>query len=346
MIIENNSLMMTLQGLKSIILLAGNFIIIKILINNNYIKFTEILKIFLIFAFVNIFMTISQIYFLSNKIIYYGTRDLITGLFNNYFDLVFFQIFCIIVYIVYWRNQIKLIKLPFFFVIGFLLIPIILSNSRAAWLYIIISIFLLIKYSRLRFSKKEISLMVSLGIIVIAGLITFNNIMEGFYTERSNDSYAYLFNYDYIKNYIFTDDVIAREDNTVHMSRGFTVIIAYEEIKKSILNSIIGYGSGTTTLSQVVDTHSLASKYNTNDLSRISISRILGDFGFLGISLTVILLILFYLNKNNRATVKIISLRKIFTVLIILSLIYFDPFESPIMMFIIAFIHSNWKSEN
>ena len=255
--------------------------------------------------------------------------DSVAGLFLGYPDLVFFQIFCIVIVVSHWLRGQKLLAISPIATLMLLLVPIILSNARAAWIFLPLTLTHLIIFAAGKNILKIAGKLLFLSTVFIIGVLAFDRIL---YSERPEQSMLYLTDLDYIQQHIFGGETEASELERGRFRRGALIFFLHQTISSSIPALLMGLGPA-----EVMETAVSGSggefylQHQDLGLNRNSISVVYGGTGLLGAIAVGFLLfglyrgdksIHFSYNSPERSTA-------IF--LICLMLIYYNVLNSPVV---------------
>ena len=279
----------------------------------------KLLKLFVSIGLLNLPVILLQRYWVFKDASIWSA-DRACGLFSSYTHLVFFQIFCVVLVLLYWVHKKRFFKAHPLILILSLISVLAFSNSRAAWFFLIlIIVYILIKF-------KIIIKNFKLTLIVVAsatiGIIVFGYIMTVTYPHRARRRFAHI-NPAYILEHQFGEDFWEPE-GIYHPSRGFylqrgeAIIYNINLIRKNFPNLIFGMGPGSGERSRIPGLSGrIYEKYGkSNYLARTIVIKNILELGLSGV--IIWLLLLFSLYKSNLYGDKNLANRRVHKVTIVL----------------------------
>jgi len=309
-IINNSGILPAIWSFRSFALIFGSIYIHRSNFSNADQFF--LLRSLIILGFLTIPITILQRFLVAPTISNVQFNyDMVTGLFASYIELVFFQIFCIIVVISSWLHKKQLIPGSPIIHAFLLFIPLAISYSKAAPLFFFASLLYLLWLCRKRISLRFFGAIFVIIIIGIFGIIIFN---ELFQSNNSVSLYSY-YNLDRIINYFFY------QYSDGQLQRGAAVAFNFELILKVPHGLFIGLGPGSFSDSQLPGaTGHIYSKFPNININHTSISTIFGELGISGILLIFSLLLSIYFinSKDEKGEMDVIRKGAIFLLLLLL----------------------------
>lgn len=285
------------------------------------------------------------------KIAFVGDAyDLISGTLSSYTELSFIQLFSFSIIFIYWLRTGKSILgkfvLPLVICVS---IPILLSNGRAAILFMIILVIaLIIRYGKeLVIKRPHFSGYIIVIITIISIGVVF--VFWGFQAHDYNRDLKTQYSYNFMKEYTYKPSLSLYDyqefGEDPRMGRIAAILTAFDLIKKGTRRFLFGLGPGNTQRSLVFGNKG---EYYQNygslsGLSRNQISLIISELGIIGVFLHFLLLywiwkgIRIYKNKN--------SLKYLFTedvfffllIIIILHCIYADIFTNYVGILVFSY---------
>lgn len=328
-------------------LMVSSIILTRIVFTKNDIKKT--LKIFLLIGLLNFPISLLQRFILVNKMAL-DSPDIVTGLFNNYFDLAFYQIFCMLMVIVYWLYDRRILFISPFATLIALICPLILSNSKATWLYLFVCIlFLFLTGIPRRKFQKGITLFFIFGFIFFLAIKTFDYFFSKHYSIDQYQSYRYIIDMTYLQEYIFggnTYDSKFTKGKTLR--RGVGILFAYDLISENPTNLILGLGPGHISMKRSpISNNTLHRLFVELDLYKSTLPIIIGGMGISGVLLLISLYCGMYFWKSNKNDYKneLNLLRKNIIFLSAILTIYYNILQSPVFYLIIGLLFFQDTSE-
>ncbi|MCK5707921.1 MAG: O-antigen ligase family protein [Candidatus Aureabacteria bacterium] len=234
------------------------------------------------------------------------SSDLICGTYSAYSTLAFMQFLALGIVICYWfRFERPILGKSVMLLNTLLFTPLLLSNSRASFLFFVIFLCLL----AVRHIKKLMRRMASYTIpSILMLIIMFSGIVFGFghlqkqdYNRDLKNEYAF----DHMLEYISRPSSDSFEqfyfkNKDPRMGRLAAIITSYELITQDILKAFLGLGPGNTQKSDVLKQN--GQYYQSfgvlSGLGRNQLSLTLSELGLLGL-LLFILLFFWLLNCIN-----------------------------------------------
>ena len=221
--------------------------------------------------------------------------DSVTGTYGSYIGLVSCQVICIgLVLMDKMLFKKDTIKVNGYLVSLFLMMPLLLSKSRSATIYVVLislSVLIYVIINKRDFKSLVIKPLQMLIILSISGLL--------FYQIFWKDNYdmSLQFNPEYVVNYYMREgrgyeDYIRGADTI--MGRGMAVYKSVTLIFESFVTSLIGYGSGSTSNSYTFNVEGkLFFHYGPlAGLGRNEYSKTITELGLLGLSFFIFMLII------------------------------------------------------
>lgn len=304
------------------------------------------LKILLVLGLLNIIVTVIQrVYFVN--ILRISSGDMVTGIFSNYHNLALYQIFLILLVANKAMHNKRLLRISPLVTIFLLIIPLILSNSKASWIFLLLSILLLLKLNQSQYFAKTLKYAFLIGGLIMLGINAFDKIYSSFYGFQKEESLDYLTNWDYIIRYNFGYyDVLnpvldTSGSGSGKLGRGAAIIFNYNIIANRYSTLLLGNGPGSVSESNVEGASGqLFAKYQSRYLGRNMIAKVLGELGFAGIFLLFYLMWSFYRfkTKNFTESNEDIVLRKSTIFLLSMLLIYYNVLQTFIAALILSII--------
>ena len=221
-----------------------------------------------------------------------GGLDFVSGTFTYYFSLAFIQLLSISIVIIYWllTGQAIIGKSVFpLFVILF--IPLILSNARAVFLFLIILLCMIaIRYRKeimLRFFNYFVYGVILILIMYLGFISVFWRSQRQSYGRDLKRQYSidFILEYNYRPALSYYQHLESKDDP--RMGRFIAIMTAFDLISDSPHTLIFGLGPGNTQESQVFGkSGKYYQKYGSlSGLSKNQLSLVLSEFGLLGILL-------------------------------------------------------------
>lgn len=307
--VNGSSLIAGLLSFRSLFLISGTILLHRI--NFSIKKQENLLRFILFMGLLMVPVTLFQRIFFAKE-----NPDMVTGLFTAYGDLVFFQIFCILVIISWWINKKKFLNFPSTIITILLFIPLIISNSKAAPLYFFVVMGYMFWLYRRRMSNRVIIGLLAITVIGIVGTFAFDKIYQLSYRNRSAIQSYYTF--EGAKEYLMS----TRANSEGGLQRGAALLFNFNLIKEKPINLVVGLGPGAVSNSRVPGgTGYIYSRYPNLDLNGNSLSTVVGELGIMGVILLLLLFLSFY-KLNNNESIELVVLRKCTALLGVLLLIY------------------------
>lgn len=272
------------------------------------------------------------------------TLDSVSGTFGGYGPLVFLQVFAIGAALAYkQRTGRDVIKINTHILCSLLCIPVVFSNSRTAFGFILIMLAYVYLSSAVN-KKKLVLVLKNMTVMILLIAVSAGLFYEFFWKARN---IAYQLNLEYAINYYFRDPVTSRRayirGADPVMGRGRSVVEATRLISDSVPTAVFGRGSGSTSEAAFLGAKgSLYHKYGPlAGVSRTQYSKIIAEFGIAGV-----LLFLFFfarikqlIQKINHPDQRLVTdIYKVFLVCVAMLCIYHETFESNLVSLLMAYL--------
>lgn len=299
---------------------------------------TRLLRVLLIIGIINFPVALIQrVVFV--ELLNLGSGDMVAGLFAGYRELVFFQTFCILTVLSYKIKGERLLSfIKPYSLVTFYLLTFALSNSRAVWIFIMISVMFLFWIAGREYFYRSLKTFIPLSIVIVTAIFIFDTIMTDEYSSR--ESFGYLTDLELMQDYVFGDDILNPElGEDGSLKRGEALVYNLNLIKNNLGTLVLGLGPGAISQSNVSGaTGSVVSEIGSKYLSRNTLSRILAENGMIGLILFLLMLLSFYKNRRNKTETDegIVLLRKGTVFLITILLIYYNVHMTEIFGLILA----------
>lgn len=300
----------------------------------------KLLKLILFIGIIQFFVTVLQrfLYVYSWQI---STGDMVTGTFETYYQLIFFQITCIIIVLSWQLNKKRVLNISPFFLYTIYLGSIALSNSKAALIFLILTSLFLLIISGINI-KKMIITTFKMSFLIGLSIYSFNYFYSYSYLRENN--YEYLVNSDYVTKYVVRgysiNDLQSLSDRNYigDYGRIGSIIFNYLKINENTMNYL--FGLGPPTLQSSI-------RFLSNDGVGIEryilgnvISRTLGALGVIGVIIIIILMLILYqwAMKNFMELREWIILRKTIVFFVTILLIYYNILQTFPTAVVLSFI--------
>ena len=277
--------------------------------------------------------------------------DIVRGVFPTYYELVFYQIACILIMVTFKVRKLKLFNsFSSTTIILLLLSSLILTNSKSAWIYLIFSSILLIRKIKITKAQKT-KIMLSSFVVVLFAIFSFNYILNSKSLNRDvnsiQQSAAYLWNPRYIYKYFFLFNSFDRVQDLAsskeydsylinHLGRGGEIAFNFLKISKSMPTLFFGLGPPPALLGE-----KYFAKYDKFHLIGGSVYvRVLGDYGISGVISILFFTFMFYKwrIKPNIYNIDNLVLRKSIIFLVFLLMIYYGVWFSVYTAFVLSML--------
>lgn len=265
----------------------------------------------------------------------WGSADLVAGTFPVYYELAMFQVSCAAIFLAYKVKGQPIYKntfLPLFL----LIFPLVMANSKASWLFLLIIVGYMLFNSGISY-RTMAKYATILFVFVVGGIIMFNSL----YSNETLSNYSYKYsNFDYIINpqYIVAyqlgmkslDVIEGLSEKRVYnrtMGRIGTALYNYFLISESRRTLFFGLGPPKYERERYIENKKIEGLYIWGGPM---ISRNLGHMGIIGLLLLLLLLgSLYFLPRHylSEASSDRLIFKTIVFYLALLSL-YFGVFYS------------------
>lgn len=298
----------------------------------------KLLKIFVYIGILNVPITLIQRVILVQHL-GLNSPDIVCGVFDVYDELVFFQLFCIGIIFIWWLFDEKIISLPNFIVIVLLLIPLILSNSKGAWLFLFLSILYIIKMILGKISiSKLLKISVPVLFVILISLVFFNELFVDYY--KYPFGYKYILDKNYIIEYYFGGKTYSSKftkGNT--LKRGAGILYVYDMLKKDPLRLFIGLGPNNISIRRspfISNENRVYMEFKYYDLYKVFVPSLIGGIGITGLIVVSLLIRNSFFTKRNNSKSKMEYLKKYTIFVIIIMSFYFNIAYSTVMYIVLA----------
>ena len=272
------------------------------------------------------------------------TLDSVSGTFGDYSTLVFLQVFAIGAALTYKQSTGRnVIRINTYVSCALLCIPIVFSNSRTAFGFILI--ILAYVYLSSAINRKNLVLVLKkMALMTLLILVSAGLFYEFFWKARN---VAHQLDPEYVINYYFRDPVTSRQlylhGADPNMGRGRSVVEAIRLISDSIPTAVFGRGSGST--SEAAFLGAKGGLYQTYGplagVGRTQYSKIIAEFGITGA-----LLFIFFFARIKQVIQKIshpdqrlvTDIYKVFLVCVAMLCIYHAAFQSNFVSLLMAYL--------
>jgi hypothetical protein len=282
------------------------YLLICIVLFNNYFgvgKKEFLLRILVFIGILNLPVIIVQRYWVFISPLIRGA-DRACGLFSSYTSLVFFQIFCILAVLLYWHQRKRLFKVHPALIILALVSVLALSNSRAAWFFLILAVsYVFIKFKFLIYKPK---LIIASVMFLTLSIVIFGYIMTVSYPGRVSRRFAhirptYIFRHSFGKDF-FDPEPRYLSGGSLYLERGEGIIFGFNLIRENTINLLIGMGPGAGDRSRIPNLNGrIYEKYGESTrLSRTTVMRSVLELGLMGVAIWIFFLLVLYDTKIYR----------------------------------------------
>jgi hypothetical protein len=277
--------------------------------------------------------------------------DIVRGVFPTYYELVFYQIACILIMVTFKVRKLKLFNsFSSTTTILLLLSSLIFTNSKSAWIYLIFSGILLIRKIKITKAQKT-KIMLSSSVVVLFAIFSFNYILNSKRLNRDVNSIqksaAYLWNPRYIYKYFFLFNSFDRVQDLAnskeydsylinHLGRGGEIAFNFLKISKSMPNLFFGLGPPPALLGE----KHFAKSDKFHLIGGPVYVRVLGDYGISGVISILFFTFMFYKwrIKPNIYNIDNMVLRKSIIFLVFLLMIYYGVWFSVYTAFVLSML--------
>jgi len=271
----------------------------------------------------------------------YRTLDSVTGTFNNYGSLVFVTILNIGLLLNYKLETNKdLFRLNTYYLLFFLLVPLLLSKSRTGTGLVLFMIGAVFLWASIRKKTKidpiKATVLMS-SLLLITGFLFYN------FFWKANYDIKMQFSPDYVVSYYMREPRISGMGSTGSMGRARAVYEATRLISNNFQTILLGRGSGS------VSNANLLGKHGTYyfefgplvGIGRTQFSKVIAENGVIGLFLLSYLFVsahknIEYVDKENIRTSYIIILVSLF-----LLSFYMPVLQSPISALILSYFFAS-----
>lgn len=343
-IYNRSSIIVTILGMRYWIFFIALLIVVRLQLPG-FENRIEVLKLLIIVGFIQIPVTIFQRVFFFEL----DNPDVVAGLFTGYPDLLFLQIFCLMCVIIWYLNNEKLFNLPNGITITLVVLPLVFSNAKAAWVYLpLIVIFI---FRKKIFSSIQIIFnFILLIVFVLIGAFAFNALYKSAYGGQ-HDAIVFLTHPSMVVEYLFPTVPTIENPNRMILKRGEAILFNYDLISEDPVKMVIGLGPGNLSESQIKDGQIYGElKSKVVGMDRNTISATLGELGFFGCLLMIIFFGLMYLktaSSFSSADKKFRELRKAIILWVALLVPYYHVFSSLLLLTVMSLILApvpQWKA--
>ncbi|MEN8134882.1 MAG: hypothetical protein ABFS18_05030 [Thermodesulfobacteriota bacterium] len=233
-----------------------------------------------------------------------ATLDSVTGSFSGYGELVACQIIAIcIVLLEELTSKNKLVRLNNYFLSYLLLVPIILSKSKTATLFVVMAIGFVWLLTILE--KKNLAVLIKKSVsLTMTGIIMLSSLYLFFW--KTNYDINQLFEKSYIIRYLMRPSIVDHQiymmGSDPRMGRIKAICEATRLISIKPVNLFIGFGSGATTEASFLKTNGHYFQWYgpLAGLGRNYFSKTIAELGFLGLGAFISFFTFIYIKiKNN-----------------------------------------------
>ncbi|MHA1343129.1 MAG: O-antigen ligase family protein, partial [Promethearchaeota archaeon] len=236
--------------------------------------------------------------------------DLITGTFTYYFSLVFIQLLSIGIVIIYWLLTGRaIIGKSAFLIIIILFVPLVMSNARAAFLFLAMLLCIIFIEYRKKILPRFYHYFISFIILIIIMYFGSIYVFWGFQKQDYGRNFKRQYSIKYILEYTFRPPLshyqYLRLKDDPRMGRFASIKKSFDLTSHNSLTLLFGLGSGNTQESQVFNKDGkYYQRYGSlSGLNRTQLSMIISEFGILGIFLYI--LFFWRLWKNVKGSIKL-----------------------------------------
>ena len=275
------------------------------------------------------------------------TGDRVTGLFSVDGIFVFFQLFCIVVTMVYWLHEREII--PGYsnnLVLGGLMVSIVVCNDKAAIIYLVVLILYVASTVGFKVVWKNFGKLflgfAALGVILLIFSLVYNSGYES--QGSSSDSLTtYIEDPDAIRKYLFGGDKMYQKFTPAgQLLRGASVEFAWNLVVEDTYSFLIGLGPGSTQHSNLAGSGGwLDHKYPFYTIGRVPLGMFLAELGVIGLILQIVFLLSIYFWKPRNPAADRPGyglIRRAFVVLALMYYIYENLYFDPIYALVIAVV--------
>jgi hypothetical protein len=274
-----------------------------------------------------------------------NSSDMVAGTFSEDGQFTFYQLFCIIIVLVYWFFDRPILKsVSNFWLLFIFFISIAVSGNSASLVFlpiIFLSVFVYV-------NKRQFLLKFRMVLIIIASLALMSyvyarlNDSDDSTQKSSNDVMTLLSDPNRLQTLFFgveydPGSILSKNGS---LKRGSALVFGYELIDKSITNLILGKGPGTTSESQVPGAEGVIDKeYPGYKVNRTSYSQTIAELGIGGLVFIAFFLILVYFWKSypNQPN-EFLIIRKVGAILLLLYFAYENLFSDLIFGLVLSSI--------
>lgn len=282
-IINDSSLLNTLQSFRWIVLFFGLAYLLPRLFASN----KPLIRLFIVVSLINVILCVVQ------RIVYVvhlglGSGDIVTGVFSNYYELVLFQICCILI-----DTQKRMTgkydrKIPYLLAVLLHAAPMMLSNSKASWVYLGLGLCVLVGSAQIGMKRKLQLVGTSLTVILISliafNLIFINKALNNRSVSYSAQHYEYIVNPTYMlayqlgrKSFGFIEELSRNGIYNNNIGRFGRMAYNYFRISGSTPTLLLGLGP--TSDENYVHGERIGTPYLNGGTA---IQRLLGQLGVIG----------------------------------------------------------------
>ncbi len=319
MLVNATSVLSAVWSMRGFILIYGSIIVHRL----NFTKQGQekFIKLLVIVGLLMIPVTVFQrVVIVASRPYQASVYDMVTGLFATYDDLVLFQIFCVIAVTSWWIHGRKLLRVSPILVIGTLFIPLVISYSKAAPLYFFMTMLFVFWLCRKRISPKLLFALFVVIVFGIAGTLFFDLLFQA--TGGPYSIVEDLYTVEGALSYLLNDNATTEGG----LQRGAALLFNLKLLQQEPQGFILGLGPGSFSSSRIEGvTGYIYSIYPNLYLDFSSLTTMLGELGFSGVLITIILLTSIYFLKKSKESDYLIVLRK-GTIFLLVSLLFYGPY--------------------
>ncbi len=295
----------------------------------NYKKYTlttyRFLKILVVFGSINIGVSFFQRLFLVTLM--HKSSDMVAGLFSTDGQFTIYQLFCLIIVLVYtffdkrMFQQISNLKLAVL-----LMISLAISGNVAFVFFLPLAFFAIFLFVEKKKFFRKFRALFGIFVFIIGVVILFSLLYS---TENQNknkvqddDLFTLLSDPEFIKQNLFGSDYTRNTiyDKNGGLRRGASILFTYNLVSGSFGNLILGRGPGSTSETTLPGAEgSLDKRFKGLNLTRTSYSFIIAELGFSGILIAVLFLsvLFFWKSKADESNAESVIRKSLVVVLII-----------------------------
>jgi len=325
---NQSSFVVTLLGLRTWLFLYGVFVLFGIVLRDPSERLW-VLKLLLVAGLVQLPVTLIQRVLYSVR-----SGDMVSGTFTAYSDLMFLQLFCVVLVIIWWGDGQQLLSIHPVVTLVLLTVVLVLSNAKAAWLYLPVSVLFAARKYVFRLPGRFLGILVLLAVLVTFGAVGFEKLFQSSYGGQYS-AIELITDPDAIFEYLFTQE---KDPNREEMlARGEAIVYNWNLIYRDSISPFIGLGPGSLSHSHVKSGSFVGSVRTGVDSTELAIT--VGEFGGVGIFLLALLVIgLFQVSGSADAGIgaKFVNLRQSAIWLIMLLLPYYTVLRSPLAAVVLA----------